>query len=444
MILFHADVAPFSGGFFDVDVFFVLSGFLITTLIQRDLARGSLLPWDFYERRARRILPALFAVISVRIVVAWFIHFPADMENFSESVMGVALFLSNTAFWDQSGYFDTAAELKPLLHTWSRAVEEQFYIFFPLLLMGFWHLGMRVVTGALAVIFLASLTYAQWAAVNAPNDAFFFILSRAWELLIGSFAAIALAHWPALPRLRPAGLLSAVGLICVIIFIVAFDDDTPTPGLWFLLPTGGTALILLFSVPGAPAHRILSLRPMVWVGLISYSAYLWHRPLFVFTRYSTTLILPVWVTGLLLAATVFLGWLSYLFIETPFRNRTILSRRTIFKASGTGLLVMLVPARWVTSLVDSPVAIDLQLENGCAISFVQDIHDRTLQSDIFDRLAADFPDTVTVVDPLPTLYAGENTYAPVAPDGSFRIFDRHHLTEAETRQPVPFFEAALP
>jgi peptidoglycan/LPS O-acetylase OafA/YrhL len=194
VILFHAGFELFSGGFIGVDVFFVISGYLITTIILAELEQGKFSLINFYERRARRILPALFLVMFVCIPFAWFWLLPSDMKDFSQSLVAVSFFASNILFWRESGYFDAAAELKPLLHTWSLAVEEQYYVLFPLFLMLFWKLGKRWILLTLGLAFLASLALAQWAAYAKPSAAFYLLPTRGWELLIGAFTAFYLSQ----------------------------------------------------------------------------------------------------------------------------------------------------------------------------------------------------------------------------------------------------------
>jgi peptidoglycan/LPS O-acetylase OafA/YrhL len=185
VILFHAGFDGFGGGFVGVDVFFVISGYLITTIIISELNEGQFSLVNFYERRARRILPALFFTIILCIPFAWFWLLPSDLRDFSQSLIAVPIFSSNILFWRESGYFHAAAELKPLLHTWSLAVEEQYYIFFPLFLMFFWRLGKFWISALLSVVFVVSLAVAQWASVEMPEAAFFLLPTRGWELLIG-------------------------------------------------------------------------------------------------------------------------------------------------------------------------------------------------------------------------------------------------------------------
>ena len=169
VILFHAGFEWFNGGFVGVDVFLVISGYLITTIIINEMAEGKFSIVNFYERRARRILPALFFVLSVCLPFAWFWLTPSDLKDFGQSLVAVATFSSNILFWQESGYFDTAAELKPLLHTWSLAVEEQYYILFPLFLILTWRLGLKWILSLLAITFLVSFGVAHWGALNMPS-----------------------------------------------------------------------------------------------------------------------------------------------------------------------------------------------------------------------------------------------------------------------------------
>ena len=189
VILYHAGFKLFSGGYVGVDVFFVISGYLITTIILAELEAGTFSLIHFYERRARRILPALFVVMFACLPFAWFWLLPSVMKTFSESLIAVSTFLSNFYFYNQSGYFEAAAELKPLIHTWSLAVEEQYYVLFPLFLMLTWKLGKRSIVGLLAIMFVISLASAQWLSIEHKSFDFFMLPTRGWELLIGAFIA---------------------------------------------------------------------------------------------------------------------------------------------------------------------------------------------------------------------------------------------------------------
>ena len=200
VILFHAGFKWFSGGFVGVDVFFVISGYLITTIIISDLAEGKFSIVNFYERRARRILPALFFVMVVCLPFAILLLAPSDLKDFGQSLVSTATFSSNILFWWERGYFGTALELKPLLHTWSLAVEEQYYIIFPLFLTLSWKFGIRKITIFLMLIFLISLSLAHFTSIYGIFDriitgSFYLIPTRAWELLLGVFIAIYFYHF---------------------------------------------------------------------------------------------------------------------------------------------------------------------------------------------------------------------------------------------------------
>ncbi|WP_299846571.1 acyltransferase family protein [uncultured Roseovarius sp.] len=320
VILFHADIAPFGGGFVGVDVFFVISGFLISTIIINELDAGNFSILRFYERRARRILPALFAVMIACIPFAWFWLMPRDLEDFADSMIAVTFFVSNFLFWLEAGYFETAAELKPLLHTWSLAVEEQYYIFFPLLLMFLNPLGKNIVLKSLIVIFIVSFILSQWGIYFRPTATFFLLPARGWELLIGVFAAMYLQKKPGLARTLQSDILSFLGLLLIIIPIFIYNDETPFPGAYALPATIGTALIILFARSGTIAHRLLATKPMVAIGLVSYSAYLWHQPVFAFYKHRFGNASFDDYVFLLIALSLALATFSFWVIERPFRR----------------------------------------------------------------------------------------------------------------------------
>ena len=335
VIFFHAGFEIFSGGFVGVDVFFVISGYLITTIILKDMQEGKFSIVNFYERRARRILPALFFVALVCFPFAWAWLSPRDMKDFAQSLIAVATFSSNILFWQETGYFDTASELKPLLHTWSLAVEEQYYILFPLFLMLAWKLGKKAIITILVIVFVSSLAVAQLGTSHQPDAAFFLLPTRVWEILLGAFCAFYLATYstdkPVLPELgilRQPLSIAGLGLIALAIF--TFDEATPMPGLYALIPTLGVALIILFADGQTIAGKLLANPLLVRTGLISYSAYLWHQPLFAFARHrslvqpSDSLMLALSFIALVLA------YFSWMLIEQPFRKPNLLSRKIIF------------------------------------------------------------------------------------------------------------------
>lgn len=330
VILFHAGFAGFSGGYVGVDVFFVISGYLITSIILSEQREGRFTLSGFYERRARRILPALFAVMAVSTLVALALLMPADIKEFTLSLAAVATFSSNFLFWQQSDYFATAAELQPMLHTWSLAVEEQYYILFPLFMLLAWRFGLRAITGLLVAAALVSLAAAQWGAFNSPFANFYLLPTRGWEILLGALAAIHLRDDPP-PALNGTArqILSLAGLAMIAVAIVLFDRKTPFPSLYALLPTAGTLLLILFCVPGTLVWRLLSHRTLVFVGLISYSAYLWHQPLFAFARHYRSADPTAPQMAFLCLAVLPLAWLSWRFVERPFRQRGRIGRRAL-------------------------------------------------------------------------------------------------------------------
>lgn len=347
VIFFHAGFELFAGGYVGVDVFFVISGYLITTIILGEQAQGRFSLAGFYERRARRILPALIFMVLGVVPFAWWWLPPESLEQFSESVIAVSVFLSNFFFWDEIGYFDTAAELKPLLHTWSLAVEEQYYLLAPLLMLLLWPLGYRWLALGLALVAMASFLLAEWWVLRDPAGAFFLLPARAWELMAGALVAVYL--WrrqpPALewPRLR--ALMGGAGLVLIAVAVFMLDAQTPFPGRYALLPVGGTVLVILFCSPRDLFGWLLGTRLLVGLGLVSYSAYLWHQPLFALSRMRTVEAPPDTTMWFLILLTFVLATLSWRVVERPFRDRSATSRKTIvYSALGATLLCIVVGA----------------------------------------------------------------------------------------------------
>ncbi len=331
VILYHASLDIFAGGFVGVDVFFVISGYLITSIILSEMDEEKFSLLNFYERRARRILPALFFVTAVCIPFAWLWFIPNNMKDFAQSIIAISTFSSNILFWHESGYFDAAAELKPLLHTWSLAVEEQYYIFFPLFLMFTWRLGKRWLLSALIVCALISLGAAHLSAYSHPSANFYLLPTRSWELLIGSFIAFYFNYFkPKQVSSKINKILSSLGIGLIVCSIIWFDKQTPFPSLYALAPTVGAALVILYTQPGTIAYRILSNRLAVGIGLISYSAYLWHYPLFAFAKYKFSPEPSSVLVAFLCLLTILLAYVSWRFVETPFRNRSFLRKRSVF------------------------------------------------------------------------------------------------------------------
>ncbi len=319
VILQHAGFSAFSGGFSGVDVFFVISGYLITTIIISELAEGTYSTANFYKRRARRILPALFFILAASAPFAWMWLPASEIQAFGRSVVAAIFFSSNIFFW-RTG-LGPGIDNIPLVHTWSLAVEEQFYIFFPLLLLALWRFGRSRVLLTMILLFACSLAIAQWGTQTKPVAAYFLLPTRAWELLIGSFAAFYLTgRTTPIPQSPFAQAASSLGLALICYTVFAFGEHTPFPGYHALVPTLGAALVILFAVKGTLAHTILSLRPCVWIGLVSYSAYLWHQPVLVFARKKLGMDLSPEVAAALCVLTFALAYLSWRFVEQPFRQ----------------------------------------------------------------------------------------------------------------------------
>jgi peptidoglycan/LPS O-acetylase OafA/YrhL len=345
VVLFHAEFAAFAGGFIGVDVFFVISGFLITRILIEENSRGDFSIWRFYERRARRILPALYVVMAASFVAALYILLPSGLVEFSRSAIATLLFLSNVYFWRYSDYFAPSAAEEPLIHTWSLGVEEQYYLFFPLLVLLLWRLGPRRVALVIGAATLASLACAEVLWRLQPEANFFLLPSRAWQLGLGSLGAFAWARTGGMPVRRSVGEAAAgAGLLLVLGSVFVLDESVPTPSLAGAPPVVGALLLLLFAKQGTFAARLLSLRPMVGIGLVSYSAYLWHQPLFAFTRIARQDPIGLPMTLLLCVLTFLLAWATLILVERPFRNRALLTRGQVFAGAAAGTLVLMLGA----------------------------------------------------------------------------------------------------
>lgn len=333
VVLYHAGVPYFSGGFVGVDVFFVISGYLITRILHEQVQSNGLSLVNFYERRIRRIFPALFVVLFSSWAAAYFLMTPVDLLNFNKSFLAAGLSVSNVFFWLDSGYFNNDAQLKPLLHTWSLGVEEQFYIFFPLLLLLAHRLAKPLLAVFIGVLFLISLVLSVIYIDTSPDAVFYLLPHRAWELLAGSLLAIV-----SLPVLRNScsnTLLAFTGLLLIIWPVLAYSEETQFPGLAALLPVAGTFLIIYTGKSETAIHRFLALKPLVFTGLISYSLYLWHWPFIVFSRYYSASPLSTAQLLFLMSAMFIVSAISWRYIEQPFRGREIVSsRKLVFVMSG--------------------------------------------------------------------------------------------------------------
>ena len=331
VVLFHYRLG-LPGGFVGVDVFFVISGYLITSIILKDIEAGCFSLTSFWDRRIRRIFPALFAVILATSLVGWFVLLPTDLGDFGKSIAAQTVFGGNMFFWWNAGYFDTSAATKPLLHTWSLAVEEQYYLLVPLLAL-FGATATRKSLGkALAIVFLLSLPLCLVLTCRAPDSAFYLLPARAWELAIGGLLSVL----PPMGQSRRVGrMVGYAGLAAVLGSFFLINHKTPFPGTAALLPTLGTAALIWANgyLPfSSSAARLLSFRPLVFVGKISYSLYLWHWPVLVYAEYLSSGLLRWYVRVMLVGISVALAVLSWRFVETPVRTRGLLpTRQALFR-----------------------------------------------------------------------------------------------------------------
>ena len=342
VIFFHAGVRSFRGGYVGVDVFFVISGYLITSILITELQTGKLSLSGFYERRARRILPTLVVVSIACLPFAWVWMFPDELRRFGESLSSVATFSSNFFFWLKTNYFSPSAEEQPLIHTWSLAVEEQYYLAFPVFLWLVWRFGKRAVVLLVLSIAAISLLYCEWASRHFSAANFYLLPSRVWELFAGVLiafydqrstetnAASTMPGW-----WRSCASWAGLGLLACGIW--GAYPQTLGPSLTTLIPIVGTALIIAFARGESGVRRVLSWRPLVVIGLISYSLYLWHQPVLAFARLVGVHEGSAVSLALTLLATFTLAYLSWRFVEQPFRRRNFLSRRTVLCASGATL-----------------------------------------------------------------------------------------------------------
>jgi peptidoglycan/LPS O-acetylase OafA/YrhL len=330
IVLFHATIPGLSGGYIGVDIFFVISGFLITSGLIKDIENNNFSIANFYERRMRRIFPALFACLIITTIISSFMLLPKELEQFPATLIGSVLFFSNIVFWRQSGYFESAAEFKPLLHTWSLGVEEQFYIFAPLIFLITISYFKKNDKFIIAAIGLASFALCLILTPVAPAASFYLIPTRAWELLAGSMVSFGV-----FPRIKSHKInegLAAFGLAMIVFAITSFDDTINFPGYAAAIPVLGASLIIAYS-SNTTVGKFLSWKPFVGIGLISYSLYLWHWPIIVFARDLGYMNGHMQFAILVIFAAIAIAYISWRFIETPFRNRKRFDQKSIFKNS---------------------------------------------------------------------------------------------------------------
>ena len=330
VILYHGELV-LPGGFLGVDIFFVISGYLITTILIAEYeANQRISIKNFYERRIRRILPALCAVCIASTPFAYFLMLPESFASYLQSLFSAQIFASNIFFWTETGYFAAAAETKPLIHTWSLSVEEQFYLFFPLVFIyaiAKWPKRGLIYLSLTGLI--ASLLAAGWAFDHMRSAAFYLTPFRIWELFAG--VAAALSGVALLNKLKEfAHLLSFTGIVLICSPLLVYPSHTAYPVPYMFAVVAGTSLVIVFASQTA-IGTALSLRPLVFVGKISYSAYLVHQPVFVFARLYLPGESPLYIDALLAMLALVLGWMSWAVIEQPFRRGSRYTSERIFR-----------------------------------------------------------------------------------------------------------------
>jgi peptidoglycan/LPS O-acetylase OafA/YrhL len=319
VVLHHAFPRLFPGGFIGVDIFFVISGYLISSIILDQLAQGRFSFADFYARRVKRIFPALFLVLAFTLAYGWFVLTPNEYKALGKHTVAGSFFLSNFAFWKEAGYFDASAVEKPLLHLWSLAIEEQFYIFWPLILFVLHRVGQPRKLWILGLL-VVSLAFNLWLVRKDPNAAFYNPLGRFWEMMMGAFLA---AHRPGpgapADNARKVQWLSTLGVLLLAVVLIKLSPERRFPGGWALAGTLATCLLIAAGPQGWFNRHVLSSKPMVWIGLISYPLYLWHWPLLAYPHIELGQMPRMrYQIGWVLLA-VLLAWLTYVLVERPIR-----------------------------------------------------------------------------------------------------------------------------
>jgi peptidoglycan/LPS O-acetylase OafA/YrhL len=319
VLFFHFGFYGLSGGYIGVDVFFVISGYLITSIILTDLDKDTFSFKKFYEKRMRRLFPALFAMIFVSFLAGYYIFMPEEFSAFAQSAVATAIYVSNFFFWMKSDYFSGPSELKPLLHTWSLAVEEQFYFVFPLFLVFAYKWFKKYLLHLLVVLIICSFLGGLFTIFYSASSAFYLSPIRFWELLVGSLLAY-LTHNEILKQARYPKIGSVLGLLLIVVSLLLLDKTSLFPGGWALLPVIGTTLLIYSGPNSGLVSVILQSRPFVYIGKISYSLYLWHWPVVVFYGYWLMDSFEIKDQLIMIVVTVLLSLASYYVFEKPFRK----------------------------------------------------------------------------------------------------------------------------
>lgn len=323
VLLFHAGLL--SGGYLGVDIFFVISGYLITGIILSDLTKNNFTFGKFYERRARRILPMLLTICLVSTPFAIYLMPSKQLLEFAQSAISVEFFVSNFWFWQKVNYFSSEVNLLPLIHTWSLAVEEQYYLIYPLLMFYLWRYGRKHLLVILVTLGLISLIFAHYFSTLDPAANFYLLPSRVWELTVGAILA-----YLELNVRRPDNSLKNSIFTCSAFFtlcycLALFADNTPQPNFITLVPVLATATIIWFSRGNDVIAKLLTTKLLVGIGLISYSMYLWHQPILAFSRLHNFGMLSDYTKLLFIPLTISFSYFTWRYIEAPFRNKATIN-----------------------------------------------------------------------------------------------------------------------
>ena len=371
VLVFHAFPGYLPGGFVGVDVFFVISGFLISGIILKDLGRGRFSFADFYARRVARIFPALILVLTACLAFGWFVLLPDEYVQLGKHTVAGAAFMSNLLLWHQSGYFDVSAQSKPLLHLWSLGIEEQFYILWPLTLVLLWKRTRRVLP-AIILLALASFSLNALLVSRVPSLTFYFPFTRVWELLIGGALAQFTLQRGTLWSTAVTNVVAGVGSLLIVLSLILINESRAFPGWWALLPTIGTALLIAAGPQSWINRKLLSAPVCVFIGLISYPLYLWHWPILVYLKliadsdFSLSPARLNFLKAVALALSGLLAWATWRFWELPIRDPNRMPRRLRVRRLASGMCAMTaVAALSVTNVITA------RLDNPSVMRIVQ-------------------------------------------------------------------------
>ncbi len=333
VIFFHLGTPSFKGGYLGVDIFFVISGFLITSIILIEIKQSIFSITNFYERRIRRIAPVLSLVIISTIPFSWLLMLPGEFKEYLQSIFSSIFFFSNILFWNQSDYFDNPAEFKPLLHTWSLSIEEQFYILFPIFLIIASRYFKNKIFLILSGLSITSFLLAIYSSFNFQSANFYLLPTRAWEILFGSLLSYCMIYKEDVIKKytkNNQAMLSFLGLILIIFSFFIFESSTPHPGVLTSMPVLGTGLIILSTPNNGFVSKILSTSLMVKIGLLSYSLYLWHVPIITLLKLYKLEELSLYDNLLAIFLTIILSLVTYTFVEKRFKNKKNFNQKKIF------------------------------------------------------------------------------------------------------------------